>query len=123
MSTSESEILVGNPAESERQRKFIDGSLRGVAVLRSAAIGLGTYNPGWKWSLHAGAQTGKDSEDHIGYVISGYMMVRDAAGKEIEVGPGKAFEVGPGHDAWVIGEEPCIALDFTHITQRKEKAR
>ncbi|MGB5746120.1 MAG: hypothetical protein WBM69_04015 [Desulfobacterales bacterium] len=105
----------GNPAKSGNVRTFIDGSVRSSISLRSASIGLGTYHPGWKWSLHAGAQTGKDSENHIGYIISGNIMVQDSTGIEIEVGPGEAFEVGPGHDAWVIGGEPCIALDFIPI--------
>jgi len=43
------------------------------------------------------------------------MMIRAANGREIKVGPGEAFEVGPGHDAWVVGPEPCIALDFEQL--------
>lgn len=108
-------MVIGKHAESENVRKFIDGSIRSTVLLRSAAIGLGTYNPGWKWSLHAGARTGKTSENHIGYIVSGSMIIQDATGFEIEVGPGEAFEVGQGHDAWVIGEEPCVALDFIPI--------
>jgi hypothetical protein len=38
--------------------------------------------------------------------------VRDAEGNEAEVGPGDAFVVAAGHDAWVVGDEPCVALDF-----------
>ena len=30
---------------------------------------------------------------------------------------GDAFEVGPGHDSRVIGEQPCVALDFIPIRQ------
>ena len=108
-------IITGNQAESGNVRKFIDGSVRSSILLRSSAIGLGTFNPGWKWSLHAGAQTGKTSENHIGYIVSGSMMIEDSTGIETEVGPGDAFEVGPGHDAWVIGGEPCVALDFIPI--------
>jgi hypothetical protein len=43
------------------------------------------------------------------------MVVRDSAGIEREIGPGQAFEVGPGHDAWVIGNESCTALDFSNV--------
>jgi hypothetical protein len=75
------------------------------------------YQPGWRWSKDAGPQTGKPSANHIGYVISGYMIVMDATGVEAEIGPGAAFEVGPDHDAWVVGDEPCTALDFTPITE------
>jgi len=79
-------------------------------------MGSGTYLPGWKWSLHAGAQNGKPSDNHVGYVISGHMTIQDSNGHEQKVGPGEAFEVSPGHDAWVVGNVPCIALDFTCIS-------
>ena len=39
-------------------------------------------------------------------------MIRDAAGGEVAIGPGEGFELSPNHDAWVVGSEPCIALDF-----------
>lgn len=93
-------------------RTFLDGSSRAVADLPSMRIGRGVYRPGWRWSMHAGAQTGKSSERHIGWIVSGEMTIRTADGEEYEVGPGDFFEVGPGHDAWVIGDEPCIAFDF-----------
>lgn len=64
---------------------------------------FGTYQPGWRWSFHAGPQVGGASENHIGYVISGRMMVKDLSGYEEEIGPGFAFEIEPGSDAWVIG--------------------
>ena len=86
-----------------------------MVELRSTTVGLATYQPGWKWSLHVGQQTGKPSENHIGYIISGYMIIRDSTGFEKEIGPGDAFEVTPEHDAWVVGSTPCTALDFTHI--------
>ena len=91
---------------------FLDGSGRSAVNLRSAYIGLGCYRPGWRWSEHVGRQTGKASEAHIGYVISGKMCVRASDGTEAHIGPGEAFEVHPGHDAWVVGDEPCLALDF-----------
>ncbi len=50
---NESNIILGNLVHSENIRQFLDGSTRSVVRLRSAAIGMGTYEPGWKWSLHA----------------------------------------------------------------------
>lgn len=108
-----SNIVTGNPANAESVRQFIDGSTRGQTLLSSAAIGLGVYQPGWRWSKHAGPQTGKPSANHIGYVVSGSMMVMNADGTVDEIGPGVAFEVGPNHDAWVVGDTPCTALDFS----------
>ena len=110
-----SDIISKNLDRADNARTFLDGSSRSMVMLESMAIGRGTYLPGWRWSLHAGAQTGKGSQAHIGYVVSGQMIVRGADGAEVTVGPGDAFEVRPGHDAWVTGDEPCVALDFTRI--------
>lgn len=94
---------------------FLDGSSRNAVILQSSGIGIGTYNPGWRWSLHAGTMTGKPSERHVGYIISGEMMVRDSDGNENLVHAGEAFEVAENHDAWVVGDTPCVALDFIHL--------
>lgn len=116
----QSRIVKRNPSTEGNTRVFIDGSTHSYAALRSAAIGFGTYQPGWRWSLHAGPQTGKDSENYIGYVISGRMMVKDPSGNEAEIEAGYAFEIAPGSDAWVIGDEPCIALDFIPICDHSQ---
>jgi len=109
------DVIAKRIDDPDTARIFLDGSKRSVAVLHSATIGIGEYLPGWRWSQNAGPQTGVPSERHIGYVVSGYFVVRGASGQEVTVGPGDAFEVGPGHDAWVNGNEPCRALDFTAI--------
>jgi quercetin dioxygenase-like cupin family protein len=109
------DITVKNFNRTAKLYTFLDRSKRLVVFLDSIVVGRGEYLPGWRWSKHAGPQTGKNSEAHIGYVISGRMIIKTASGKEITVGPGDAFEVQPGHDAWVVGNEPCIALDFEYL--------
>lgn len=106
-------IVARNLLTADAPRVFADGSTRRSAGLRTAAIGYGEYRPGWKWSVHAGAQSGRPSQSHVGYILSGRMTIRDAGGVETRLGPGDAFEVGPGHDAWVEGDAPCVALDFS----------
>ncbi len=105
-------IISKNLDIAENQRTFTDGSKRVVVVLESVAVGQGEYLPGWRWSEHAGSQSGKNSEAHVGYILKGRMIIRGADGKETLVGPGDAFEVQPDHDAWVVGDESCIAFDF-----------
>lgn len=111
------DIIAKNINGAEKMWTFRDGSKRMVVVLKSVAIGRGEYLPGWKWSEHVRPQTGKDSEAHVGYILSGQMVVRGADGKEVTVGMGDAFEVRPGHDAWVVGDKPCIALDFEYFSE------
>lgn len=73
-----------------------------------------TVEPGWRWSEHVKPTAGTDSCQvaHLGYVISGRMHVRTDDGTECEVGPGDVQLLGPGHDAWVVGNEPFVMLDF-----------
>lgn len=105
-------MKVQNPDQEKHRFTFADGSTRNVAELETAFVGKGTYLPGWRWSKDVGSQTGKQSERHIGYVIAGTFGGYDDDGNEIEIQAGEAFEVGPNHDGWVVGDEPCVALDF-----------
>jgi class 3 adenylate cyclase len=34
-------------------------------------------------------------------------------GSSIEIGPGDVFELPPGHDAWVVGDEPWVSIDWS----------
>jgi quercetin dioxygenase-like cupin family protein len=97
----------------DARRTFLDRSERVAVHLGAVVIGRGVYRPGWRWSEHVGRLSHKEAVEHIGYVISGRMAVRAQDGSEIEIGPGDAFMAGPGHDAWVLGDESCVALDFT----------
>ena len=50
--------------------------------------------------------------DHIGYVLEGRMALKMDDGTEREFGPGDTFHMPPGHDAWIVGDEACVILDF-----------
>jgi hypothetical protein len=102
---------------------FLDGSARGAVEFEHVAIGRGVYRPGWRWSEHVQPMSEKASEEHIGYVISGRMAVRGPDGTEVVVGPGDAFVTGPAHDAWVVGDEPCVALDVIPLGSSRASAR
>ena len=47
----------------------------------------------------------------------GRMGIRMSDGTEGEIGPGDVASIAPGHDAWVVGDEPCIAVDFGGYAQ------
>jgi len=102
---------------------FLDGSTRKAVVLENVAIGKGEYLPGWRWSKDVGKMSGKKSEAHVGYVVSGEMMLRGPDGTESKVGPGEAFEISSGHDAWVVGDVPCVALDFEDLRNKNSKKK
>jgi uncharacterized cupin superfamily protein len=39
------------------------------------------------------------------------MTVKYDDGTEATVNPGDVMVIEPGHDAWTLGDEPCILLD------------
>lgn len=74
-----------------------------------------TLEPGWRWSEHVKPTVGTQSCDveHFGYCISGRLRVRmDDDGTEGEMRPGDVDMIPAGHDAWVVGDEPFVGLDF-----------
>jgi len=45
-------------------------------------------------------------------VLSGRLHVRMNDGSALDLAPGEVFEIPPGHDAWVVGDDPCRLLDW-----------
>jgi len=95
-----------------------------VVNVGGRVVGKGTFEPGWRWSENVKPIAGTDScqVSHLGYIVSGRMGVRMDDGTEGEAGPGDVFALAPGHDAWVIGDEPCIALDFGEFGEYAKRA-
>lgn len=85
-----------------------------VVELEHATIMRATFQPGWRWSLCVKPTVGTNSCQvaHVNYIISGRMKVVMDDGTERELEPGDVADIAPGHDAWIIGDEPCVALDF-----------
>ena len=107
------DLSYGSIPQGTPIRTFLDGSEYWIVELPTVRIGLGHFRPGWVWSEHAGKQTNNGSQAHIGYIQSGRMAVETADGIQVEIGPGEVFEVGADHNAWVVGDEMCVALDVT----------
>jgi len=105
-------VVVALPEWPDAKTEFLDGSERTVVRVGPAWVGRGTYLPGWRWSMHVQPMHATESEAHAGYVLSGRLAVRGRDGIELTVEPGQAFFAASGHDAWVVGGDPCVALDF-----------
>jgi Cupin domain len=91
----------------------------GAAMVHVAGrtVGRGTFEPGWRWSQDVKPIAGTDScqTAHFGYVLSGQMHVVMDDGSEAEVGPGDVVVIPPGHDAWTVGDEACVMVDFGDV--------
>lgn len=69
-----------------------------------------TYPPGWRFSTHMGAARCPDT--HVGYAVSGRLAAELGDGTLLEFGPGSVFVIPAGHDGWVVGDEPCVIVQF-----------
>ncbi len=85
-----------------------------IVDLDDTVVGRMTYEPGWRWSVDVQPIAGTDTcqYHHLGITLSGRLRAQMADGTELELSPGDVFEIPPGHDAWVVGDEPWVSVDF-----------
>jgi len=88
-----------------------------VVEMDDRVVGRVTYEPGWKWSIDEKpeAATQTCQLHHLGVTMSGRLRVQMQDGVELELGPGEVFEIPPGHDAWVVGDEAWVSIDFEAV--------
>jgi quercetin dioxygenase-like cupin family protein len=103
----------------DETRTFLDDKGKvDIVTVGGVQLGRGVFEPGWRWSDHVKPIAGTDScqSIHTGYVVQGRMIVRMDDGAEVEFGTGDAFYMPAGHDAWVVGDQPCILIDISGMS-------
>lgn len=109
------QLVQKNFGSPEDVRPFADGTGQlELLTLDSGPVGRAIFEPGWQWSKHVKPIAGTDScqAAHMGYFVSGRMKVVMNDGEEMEYGPGDFAVMAPGHDAWTLGDEPCVVIDW-----------
>ena len=98
----------------DETRPFADKGGAEVVALGDGTVMRARFEPGWRWTEHLAPIAGTDTcqSPHLLYVLSGRMHVRMDDGAEGEVGPNEVARIEPGHDAWVVGDEACVVVDF-----------
>lgn len=88
-----------------------------IVEVAGRAVARATYEPGWKWSQNVKPIAGTETCEilHLGYVISGRIKVTMDDGTEDVAGPGDVVSIPPGHTGEVIGDEPCVWVDFGDV--------
>lgn len=101
----------------DETRTFSHGRIDIVRVGPSSIARL-SLEPGWHWEEHVKPVAGTDScqTRHVGYLASGRLHITMENGSELEIRPGNSYVIEPGHDAFVAGNEPVIALEFATQT-------
>lgn len=99
--------------EADELREFSHGRAEIVEIGGGQVMRL-TLQPGWRWSEHVKPTAGTElcEAPHFQYMLSGRLQTQMADGTEFESGPGDVHYIPPGHDAWVVGDEPVVVVDW-----------
>jgi hypothetical protein len=83
--------------------------LNGVSVTRV------TFDVGAKWSQDLKSYAGTNSclLPHVALVMQGTLRVVMDDGSIEDFSKNDVMLLPPGHDAWTVGEEPCVFVEFS----------
>jgi hypothetical protein len=100
----------GTPDET---REFPNGRVELLNV-GDGQVGMLVLQPGWRWSndVKPIAGTASCEAPHFQYHVSGKIAIRMDDGTEFTAGPGDVTSLPKGHDAWVVGDEPVVLIDW-----------
>ena len=113
MQTIEHESF-GSPSEI---REFSHGHAE-ILNVGDAVIGRLVLEPGWRWSNDVRPLAGTESclAPHFQYHVEGHLGIRMDDGTEFIAGPGDVTSLPEGHDAWVVGDERVVVVDWFGAT-------
>lgn len=109
--------LQAKPFSEPDETRTLSRAIAKIVTLDELSVGLARWEPGWRWSTDLGPMTGTPScqVHHLGYAISGTLHVELDDGQALEIHGDSAFEIPAGHDAWVVGTEPFVTLEWTSV--------
>jgi class 3 adenylate cyclase len=106
--------LQSKPFHSPDERRTPPLADLRLANLDEMAVGVGRWEPGWRWSTHLKpvVRTEWCERHHRGYAISGRLGVVMESGETLVIEEDSAYEIPPFHDAWVDGDEPFVTFEW-----------
>jgi uncharacterized protein YjlB len=104
-------------------RDFPKGKLELVKI-GGTMIGRAILKRGWRWSTSVQplAKTKSCEASHFQYHLSGTLKVLMDDGTELECKAGDVSLLPLGHDAWVVGKEPVVIVDFQGMVDYAKKS-
>jgi hypothetical protein len=102
-----------NFGKPDEVREFHRGRVE-IINIGGSTVGRAVLQPGWRWSTSVKpiAETESCEAKHYQYHVSGVLKIRMDDGTEFEARPGDVSLLAPGHDAWVVGDEEVVLIDF-----------
>jgi hypothetical protein len=110
MSNKSEQKTFANPDEV---REFPKGKAE-ILNIGGGSVGRLVFQPGWRWSEHVKsiANTHSCEAPHFQFHVAGKLGIKMDDGTELVAVPGDVTALPSGHDAWVIGDEPVVVIDW-----------
>jgi len=109
-------------AKPDEVRSFPKGKVE-IVKIGGATVGRAIFEPGWKWSTSVQplAKTKSCEAPHFQYQIAGTIEIVMDDGTHLTSRPGDVSLLPMGHDAWVVGNEQAIIVDFQGMIDYAKK--
>jgi hypothetical protein len=100
-------------AAPDEVREFPRGRAE-ILRVGDSEVGRLVFQPGWRWSTDVKPIAGTElcEAPHFQYHLSGRLAIRMEDGTEFIAEPGDVTSLPRGHDAWVVGDEPAVVVDW-----------
>ena len=91
-----------------------DGSRTDLVQIGDSVVMRSVMQPGWSWEQYVKPMAEEDScpMEHREVILSGRIRYLMDDGGEVIGEAGDYLEIPPGHLAWVLGDEPCVTIDW-----------
>ncbi len=106
-------LLAPIPGADHRE---LDGVQVDIVPAGSGRVKRAIYPPGHRWSDKLKPIVGTDlcMHAHVGFLARGRLQGEYADGCAFEFTAPEAVVIEPGHDAWVVGDEPAVLIQFDY---------
>jgi hypothetical protein len=104
-------LLAPIPAAEHRE---VAGVQLDIVRAGTVRVGRVVYPPGFRWSSHLKAIVGTSAcgHAHVGFLARGHVQGAYADGCAFEFVAPAVVVLEAGHDAWVVGKEPAVLIQF-----------
>ena len=101
------------PLEAADHRD-VGGAQVDVVKAGNGRIKRAIYPPGFRWSTHMKPVSGTEHcmHAHVGFLARGHIQGEYADGCQFEFVAPEVVVLEPGHDAWVVGDEEAVLIQF-----------
>jgi hypothetical protein len=101
------------PIEGAEHRE-VGGASVDIVRAGNGRVKRAVYPPGFRWSTHMKPTVRTDlcMHAHVGFLARGHIQGEYEDGCGFDYVAPHVVAIEPGHDAWVVGEEEAVLIQF-----------